>query len=183
MAKATMTAAERLEFELERQLEQEAAEVRYVWGITEVELGLRPLVPTTVYNVSGDDSSGIAGLIHPNGEFVRTAKALTSQRYWNFDETYLYKKLDDGRVVGYSWARVEVLWDGSVAGDIDVNALDGDESDAVFLGGTGRNRINRRTIDRSITGDWLSTGELWRALVRGTEMQGGPVAGKIHRSN
>lgn len=178
-----VTARELLETALETQVAEENLKKAYVYGVADVSAGYLPSFPITIYNISGDDTSGIAGLLRPNGEFVRTNPPLTSQDYWEFDETHFYqtnpfKVLESDRIaVGNSWSMGSVFWDGSVAGDISLE-LDGDETD----GSNERNLVNRRTVDRSITGDWISTGELWRALERGTGMQGGPVPGKIHRS-
>lgn len=145
-----------------------------VLGLIDVANGYRPYYPTTVYQVSGDDTSGIVGLLYPNGDFLIASTPGKAAQYWEFDETLGYKKITvDSKqyVVGDSWTRGEVTWDGSVAGSVNVLGRDGDKEGPV----------NKREWDASLhDGDWITTGELWRALMRGTPMHNGPTSGRIH---
>ena len=155
-----------------------------VMGLANVARGERVLYPTTIYNVEGDETSGVAGMLMADGEFRSTAAPLKTQRYWNSDETLHYEKVDGElneagtgpRVVGNSWCEGEVFWDGSVAGEINHSALAGDETDLL------RQVVSRRVVDSSLCGEWATTGELYKAMERGTSMQGGRVPGKIHGS-
>lgn len=148
---------------------------RKILGLADVAKGFKPNVPTTVYQVTGDDTSGIVGLLYPNGEFLPTPAPRRKATYWEHEETLSYKTIEghDGkpRVVGDSWRTDEVLWDGSVAGSVNVLGEDGDHEGP----------INVREWDATLhEGDWITTGELWRALMRGTSMHGGRVPGRVH---
>jgi len=171
------TVKERLEVAMEQQVETYALKPSTL-GLEDVARGHRVKYLTTVYNVSGDDSSGIAVMLYPDGEFVAVNPPKTEASFWEFDETLAYERYVDEsgkeRVRGNSWTTAPVVWDGSVGGSINPNALTGEEGD------TDRKPISRREFDASLGGDWLSTGELWKALERGTSMQGGPQAGKVH---
>jgi hypothetical protein len=156
---------------------------REVLGVEDVHRGARVAYPTTIYNVSGDDTSGVAGLLMADGEYRPAAASRVGEQelYWEFDETLGYEKVPgektpEGtpRVVGNSWTTGEVVWDGSVVGQIDQHALDGDEESHV------REVVKRRTHDNSLTGEWQSTGELYKAMERGTKMYSGPVPGHVH---
>lgn len=149
--------------------EEEEYPVREVLGI--MDLGTsrgRVAYPTTVYQTSGDDTSGIAGIIYPSGEFVAVEPPRKTQRFWEFDETLTYEKVEGElneaglpRVRGNSWTSGEVVWDGSVGGSIDTLAEDGD----------GNGPVNVRVYDATIMGDWPENkGELWKAIGRGTAM-------------
>lgn len=150
---------------------------RYVPGLAEVAAGWRPLYPTTIYNVSGDDSSGVAGLLKPDGEFIAVKAKLATQRFWEHEETDRYVEVTvpsdspyplSTRIVGDSWREGEVVWDGSAVGGIDLLGIDGDETDEE------RNPVFRRTsTPDELTGEWpKNDGELWRAFERGTGMAG-----------
>lgn len=174
---------ELLERELQRMFEEEEEyPVRPVLGVADLASGSligKVSVPTTIYNVSGDDTSGIAGLLKPDGEFIATAAPRRTAAFWEFDETLRYEKVEPQppanarfarRARGNSWTSGEVLWDGSVAGSVDSLGEDGDQ----------QGPVNKRTFDASIMGDWPeNNGELWRAIGRGTT-QGGRRVGRIH---
>jgi hypothetical protein len=153
-------------------------------------LGLRDVghtkvsVPTTVYQKSGDETSGVAGLLFPDGKFIEASKPRvgTQALYWEFDETLAYEQIPgevtpEGtpRVVGNSWRTGEVVWDGSVAGCIEIDALDGDDEDL------HRQVVNRRVRDAALGDEWPTTGELWKALERGTKMYAGQQPGATHQ--
>lgn len=140
----------------------------YVPGLAEVAAGWRPVYPMTVYNVSGDDTSGVAGLLKPDGEFIPVKRTRRTAAYWEFDETLKYEITveahpeDEGRPVarvrGNSWTSGEVLWDGSVAGHIDLRAQSGEEGDEE------RTQVFRRTESASLTGEWITKGAMWKSL-------------------
>lgn len=157
--------------ELDHQVAQ-YAEKPPVAGMTDVMAGLKVAYPTTIYQISGDDTSGVAGLLMANGEFIAAqgSRIGAQQRYWEFEETDRYITTADGRVVGDSWREGEVVWDGAVTGSINPFATDGDE----------KGPVNKREWDVALTGEWQTTGELWRAIERGTSMFSGPKAGVTH---
>jgi hypothetical protein len=170
------TVREELEIALAEQIET-YAQKREVLGVEDVEKGVRVAYPTTIYNLSGDDTSGIAGLLYPSGEFAQATEPPTTQRYWEHEETLRYVQVEGElneaglpRVVGDSWREGEVVWSGDVAGSIEPNAEEVYENQPV----------HKRTFDASLGSDWMTTGELWKALERGTGMQNGPQPGKIH---
>lgn len=170
-----------LEFEAAR-LEQveEYSHKRAVIGLSDVERGVRVNVPTTVYQISSDDTSGVIGVLFPSGKFIRASDPRVGQHalYWEFDETLRYETVvgydGESRVVGNSWTTGEVVWDGGVAGSIDNKALDGEEKDEK------RNVVNRRIFDAQLTGEWASSAELWHAAKIGSFTQAGRTVGKIH---
>lgn len=65
------------DFELQAEQEEDYQPHRVddpdVWGLNDVARGRTPEVPTTVYAVSGDSASGVAGLIFPDGNFIPKA--------------------------------------------------------------------------------------------------------------
>lgn len=152
-------------------------------GVAEVEQGLVKVnVPTTVYNITNDDASGVAGVLLPSGEFIRAAgsKVGGQARFWEFDETLGYERVNDEnnreRVVGNSWTEGTVIWDGVVNGSLNLAGLAGEAEDLK------REVVKRRTKEASLTGEWKSTGELWRAIRRGTG-QAGVTQGIAHYAN
>lgn len=155
--------------ELINRIPEEYFEKRAVPGLSDVQQGIQVNVPTTVYNTSGDDASGVAGVLMPSGEFVQASSSKVNRltKFWEFDETLRYVTKVEGdtkRVVGDSWRGAQVVWDGVVNGSISQASLDGaDEDDS-----QSRAVVKRRQWDTSLTGDWESTGELWRAIRRGT---------------
>jgi hypothetical protein len=158
-------------------------EKRDVPGLVDVMGGLEVLVPTTIYNLPGDDASGVAGLLKPDGEFIPAASTQPPAEvpHWNSEDTDTYVKNgigSDGKPTykSWSWRLGELRWNGVVNGSIDLESLDGEEGDEQ------RQTVKRRTNDASLTGEWVSNGELWRAIRRGTAQQGGPVAGRVHLS-
>lgn len=178
-----------------------------VIGLNDVAEGIRVNVPTTVYEVSGDDTSGVAGLLFPSGEFIAKEVNRPTQKYWEFDETLKYEKVGAERneaglprVQGNSWTEGEVIWNGHAAPvdhaitmktDVYVEVeqkektnVDGETTlNPYVVSRIEEVTVNRREPDKnSITGDWITTGELWRSLERGTSMQGGPVPGRVHTS-
>lgn len=173
-----------------------------VLGLSDVMSGKRVLVPTTVYEVSNDDTSGVAGLLFPSGEFIAKAPNRSTARYWEFEETDRYSQDERGRVSGYSWRTGELVWTGHAA-DIEPNVeFEADIYETVEL----KTRINaegdtvmtpyvvhkksqmvvahKRGEDRNaMTGEWVTTGELERAMERGTSMAGGArTRGRVHTS-
>lgn len=60
---------------------------RPVYGLSDVEENLIPATPfpITIYNLSGDKSSGIAGTLYPGGEFVPLPNLSAPQptRWWD----------------------------------------------------------------------------------------------------
>lgn len=154
-----------------------AYEPRAILGLADVAAGHRPLFTTTVYNISGDDTSGIAGLLYADGTFVPSPAPRTRARYWVHEETLAYVKTPEGRVVGDSWVLGEVLWDGSVVGSIAPASAEGlEEEDG------SRPMVHVREWDGSLGTEWITTGELWRALERGTAMSAGRQTGRIHNA-
>lgn len=153
-----------------------------VLGMEDIHAGVRVAYPTTIYNLKGDDTSGVAGLLYPTGEFLPTVPPRKTADYWEFDETLKYEQVPGElneagtgpRVIGNSWTSGEVLWDGSVVGALNLDALDGEETDL------HRTPVKRRERCDNLTGEWDTTGELYRALARGTVMENGPRAGKVH---
>lgn len=137
----------------------------YVPGLAEVAAGWRPAYPVTVYNISGDDTSGVAGLLKPDGEFIPVRRKRATARYWEFDETLKYEAVEPREgspqlAQGNSWAEGDVLWDGSVAGHIDLLAKSGEANDSPET----RTDVSRRVESASLTGEWITKGELWKAL-------------------
>lgn len=159
-------------------------EKRDVPGLTDVMGGLKVDVPTTIYNLAGDDASGVAGLLKPDGEFVpaHTDTAGVEVPYWDGDENRYVKSGigSDGKPTFKSWSFYlgKVAWNGVVNGSIDLATYDGDDADLQ----EERHIVKRRVREASLTGDWQTTGELWRAIRRGTGQRGGPEMGKIHLS-
>jgi hypothetical protein len=150
-----------------------------VLGLEDVEAGIRVPYPTTIYNVKGDETSGVAGLLKPDGEFIRAQHPRTVARYWEFDETLKYERIEKPtgiqRARGNSWAAGAVIWDGSVAGSINQSGLAGDETDLL------REVVKRREWDAALTPEWLTTGELQRAIESGRSMEGGTRRpGRVH---
>lgn len=181
-------------------------------GKSDVEMGYRPAYPVTVYAVAGDDTSGIIGMLMPDGEFKPKAEAIGTAEYWEYDETLHYNKVLDaegqpivvdgpyGRkyhlTKADSWTEGEVIWNGR-AGDVtpqlnmiaDVSMFEedgtGEEVEGELKTFIGNKKtaviVNRRLNDtNAMTGDWITTGELWRAMERGTQMLGGRQAGRVH---
>jgi hypothetical protein len=139
-----------------------------VLGRLDALAGAEVLVPTTIYEIAGDDTSGVAGILLPTQEFIEAAQPKPTARYFDYDETREYEKFLDHngveRVRGNSWFRAPVLWNGTVVGSINQAGLDGDEGDEV------RNTVKRRWRDDSLLGDWPSkeSENLRRAPRRGT---------------
>lgn len=164
------------------EIPQEYFHRRYVPGLAEVAAGVRFAVPTTIYAISGDDTSGVAGLLMPDGDFIPVQAPKRTQRFWEFDETLKFEPVldDQGNRIpvqgpygktylatkGNSWTEGEVVWDGSVAGSIDLLSQDGEDGDEE------RSPVYRRLWDKSLTGERETTGELWRAIRRGTAQTG-----------
>ena len=171
--------------ELDHQVEQYSIK-RDVPGLIDVMSGLKVLYPTTIYQTSGDDTSGVAGMLMADGEFVAAALPKSSAEYWEFDETLAYNPVldEEGNQIHYtddynerftkvaadSWTEGEVVWDGSVTNSVNPFAIDGDE----------KGPVNRREWDVALTGEWETTGELWKAIERGTSMLNGPKSGTVH---
>jgi len=64
-----------------------------VWGLLDVTVGRRPLVPTTIYRISGDSASGVVGLLLPSGEF----RVAHSSRAGQFEMRIQDGGADDGQ--------------------------------------------------------------------------------------
>lgn len=182
----------------------EAAQRSGVSGVQDVVNGLVVNVPTTIYEVSGDDTSGVAGLLLPSGEFIAKAPARSAQKYWNFDETLRYRAKREGEsgardVVGDSWTQGEVVWDGHaapVAHGVEMTTdvyVEVEQKTRINAEGEETNtpmvirkiedvKVNVRDKDtNALTGDWITTGELWRALDEGRGMtQASPSVGRVH---
>jgi hypothetical protein len=126
-----------------------------VHGLADVARGLKTLYPITIYNLSGDDTSGVAGMLMPDGTFVAAPKPVTEAWFWEHEETDSYIPMPNGakwdptrKAFAHSWRKGEVVWDGSAVGSLDFDALDGEEGDFQ------RQRVFRRNRDVSITGPW-----------------------------
>lgn len=161
----------------------------YVPGLAEVAAGVRFSVPTTIYVVSGDDTSGVAGVLLPSGEFIKAASLVQKSRFFEFSETDRYVQVvdvdQDGnyfrrRVIGDSWREGEVVWNGGVNGSVDPLSLDGSDVPEEQEDEPRFGPINRRTWEVNLTGPRQTTGELWKAIRRGTSQAGGREDGKQH---
>ncbi len=113
----SLTAAELLDLAYQQQLNEELNSKPKVYGLSDVHNGLHTLIPLTIYNISDDDRSGIAGLLMPDGTFIPTKPATRFVKYWEFDETFKYEQVTNPNtgkvnVVGNSWAEGEVTWNG-----------------------------------------------------------------------
>jgi len=177
-------------FEFDDALQAQAEEYSVrteVLGLEDVRNGVRVLFPTTIYNVKGDETSGVAGMLKPDGEFVVASPAKVGNQtpFWEFDETlkyepHYYEREARWGAKGDSWTSGEVVWDGAVANSINQSGLAGDESDTL------REVVKRRMWDAALTPDWMTTGELQRAIESGRSMESGTQRpGRIHmnRSN
>jgi hypothetical protein len=147
---------------------------RLIVGLQDVREGYRPLFLTTVYQVSGDDTSGIAGLLYPDGQFKSSEPPAATQAYWDHTEVPRYAKRADGRVVGNAWFEADVVWEGSVVGSVSPFSAEGLEDESGL-----RPALHVREWDASLGTEWVTTGELWRALERGTAMTG-RSEGRVH---
>jgi hypothetical protein len=137
--------------------EEEVYEKRYVPGLAEVSMGFRPPYPVTVYQISGDDTSGIAGLLYPNGEFHPVLPSRRGQPTECYDDSEPLNRIKHGTI----------SWDGIVSGTIE---------NGIHL---KKDIVNRRTHDpNELLGDYGVCGELWTAIGRGT-MQVGRTYGKL----
>jgi hypothetical protein len=154
-----------------------------VLGLEDIAKDVRVAYPTTIYNLTGDDASGVAGVLFPNGDFIAALPPRKVAAYWEFDETLAYEQVEGElneagtgpRVVGDSWTLGEVLWDGSVVGAVELHALDGDETDLE------RSIVKRRVRCDNLTGEWDTTGELWRGIESGRSMaEMAQRPGKLH---
>jgi len=171
-----LTAREQLELDIEDQLDSSYGVRMAVVGLSDVVAGYRPSYPVTVYQLSGDDTSGIAGLLFPSGEFrpVTGPKKMTD--YWEPDETlayepHYYENETPPRwgAKANSWTKGEVLWDGT-AGHIDNNVemetevfvtIQQQKSGTVFVKGLkAKVTPHVRSEDiNSVTGEWATHGE------------------------
>lgn len=146
-------------------------EKRYVPGLAEVALGYRPAVLTTVYNVSGDDTSGIAGMLWPSGEFTPLPKP-------RIGEVISY--IDDDEPLNRH-KKAQICWDGNVGYEIEIATpvkvrieippSKDTESTRRYVARAKHETciVNRRRVDRNeLLGDIATSGELYRAMTRGT---------------
>ena len=157
------------------------AERNDVLGLAQVRRGAQVLYPTTVYQLEGDDTSGIAGMLMPDGTFHAVQPPAKTARYWEPDETLRYIKVEGElnelgtgpRIIADSWTEGEVVWDGSVAGSITTAGVVGE--------GPIQLVVNRRTYDASLGGEWATSGNLWKAMAAGCAMDSlGRKPGKVH---
>jgi hypothetical protein len=198
---AKLTVRELLELDELDQIETSYSVKPPVVGLESVRTGFRPLYPVTVYQLEGDDTSGIVGILYPSGNFIPVVKPRHVAKFWEFDETLKYEAVPNlhvsdinpglTRVVGNSWTAGEVLWDG-VAAEIDtlvpmetevhVSARQQDAGTMFNKTVTVKVTPHVRQADRnSVTGEWATTGELYRSIEQGVSMrQRGPVIGKVH---
>lgn len=194
MEQQKLTVRELLELDEIDQIETSYSVKPPVVGLESVRTGFRPLYPVTVYQLEGDDTSGIAGILYPSGNFFPVVKPRHVAKFWEFDETLKYEEVPNThfsdinpgptRVVGNSWTAGEVLWDG-VAAEIDTLVPMEAEIHVIsarYKTMTVKVTPHVRQADRnSVTGDWATTGELYRAIEQGMSMrQRGPQAGTVH---
>lgn len=167
-----LTAKELLELYEDEQIESSyGIRSAAVLGFEDVQSGHRPLYPETVYLLGGDETSGIIGLLFPNGDFIPTLEPKVTAKYWEFDETLKYEAIPgemtpEGtpRVIGNSWTEGEVLWDGcageiephvDMTTEIEVRSSQKDKGTMFVktMKATVSPHIRRQDIN-AITGDW-----------------------------
>lgn len=172
-----------------------------VLGLADVADGVIVLYPTTVYEVTNDDTSGIAGLLLPSGQFIPKAPRHREARYWEFSETDRYvRDATTGRVSGDSWRRSHLAWSGQAGAirhnvtmktdvyvEVSQNAklnAKGEQTNLPRVFATREEEVTVHIRDKheaSLTGDWITTGEMERAMTRGTSMASvGPQMGRVH---
>ena len=168
-----LTVRELLEIAIDEQVEFSYSIRPAVVGLEDIEKDYRPLYPVTVYQLSGDDTSGIAGLLFPSGEFRPVPTPRTIADYWEFDETLKYEQVPgeltpEGtpRVVGNSWTTGEVHWDGcagvitnhvEMVTDIEVSSVQQTKG-TLFVKSIKAKVIPhvRKKDINSLTGEWAS---------------------------
>lgn len=71
-----------------------------VWGLRDVVRGRTPLVPTTIYATAGDSTSGVVGLLFPNGQFlVKSSSKVGTELVYQDGGADDGQKLPKGRVL------------------------------------------------------------------------------------
>ena len=196
-----LTVRELLELDELDQIESSYSVKAPVVGLDMVRKGYRPLYTVTVYQLTNDDTSGVAGMLFPNGEFIPVHVEHSTQRYWEFDETLEYKSFPnlsyseinpgETRVQGNSWREGEVLWDGIAAlidtniemeTEVHVNSRQQDKG--TLFNKTFKQKVVvhiRREDRNAVTRNWATTGELQRAIEQGVSMrQRGRMPGMVH---
>jgi hypothetical protein len=157
--------------------ENEVYEKVYVPGLADVAMGWRPSSPTTVYQVSGDDTSGIAGRMTPDGVFHPCLPSNVGKETYCLDESQPLARDQWGTIA----------WDGIVTGTIE-NGVHVERRVVTYPNGRGQkahvevehNIVNRRTHDpNELLGDYALGCELWNAIERGT-LQAGRTLGRVH---
>lgn len=92
-------------------------------GLADIANGLRVPYSTTIYAVSGDDTSGIIGILYPSGQFLLKANSQDVSLYWNHEVIpyyFQYEDKDKNKHIGASaWQGGVLTWNGR-AGDITV---------------------------------------------------------------
>lgn len=134
-----------------------------IWGLYDVARGRFPDVPTTIYLVSGDNASGVLGLLFPDGTFMckKTSR-------WGQDVVLQDGGADDGQELpkgrilrnpgthGVNAFRptsfsMEVVWDGSTKSpDIEIEGrMTGEHSRGLILGDYSRKGPQTTRVGRS----------------------------------
>ena len=90
-----------------------------VWGLLDVATGRRTDVPQTVYLVSGDSASGIAGILYADGTFVPKASTRVGGRALEIGLLHDVKPAPGEPRVTYVTA-----WDGAVPAEEFTNEED-----------------------------------------------------------
>jgi hypothetical protein len=199
-----LTAAELLELNLEEQIESSYSVSASVVGLADVDAGYRPLYPVTVYQISGDDTSGIAGMLFPDGRFLEASEQRKTARFWEFDETLRYEPVLDAEgkripvlgpygktyllVKGDSWTEGEVVWDGSSGPIMPLVEMDTEVEVAASQKANGKMFVRRLTLVKATvvvhrrledTNSLLGDSEALNRPERKTDRK----PGKIHFSN
>lgn len=127
-------------------------------GLGMVKQGLEVLFPTTIYQLDGDDTSGVAGILYPDGTFLAAADTNINQLTigWNSEKIVSVPVNDKGERLVSEASRKEVVgaiyWDGVAKGSL-LLGEDGfpHERDADYLSITGEWPDKAPTRGRSIT--------------------------------
>ncbi len=93
-----------------------------VWGLADIALGRRTLVPQTIYVTAGDNASGVAGLLTVGGEFIPCPPSGAGRTIRLVGDWYGVNP-----VKGEPATAFDVVWDGS-------KKVPGEHSKGILLG-------------------------------------------------